>query len=159
MADANDRTKRAYRRRGDWKHRFGTEEQRFWEKVDKSGDCWEWIAASLPNGYGYFNSDFERYPHRWSYRKLVGEIPFGLHIDHLCRNRLCVNPEHLEPVTPRVNNLRRRLSRPTHCKRGHAWTDQNTKWGANGTRTCIECRRLGEKRRRAEKRAAKGDIR
>lgn len=96
------------------------EAERFWEKVDKSGDCWIWTAYRLPYGYGQFTSnDYRHYrAHRYAYEALVGPIPAGLHLDHLCHNgtdcyggracphRACVNPAHLEPVTNR-ENLRR----------------------------------------------------
>lgn len=96
-----------------------TTEERFWGKVDKSGPvsqncpelgpCWNWTGNKTgPEGYGRF------YPggktgvlaHRFAYQLLTGTIPEGLVIDHLCRNRACVNPSHLEPVTHRVNTLR-----------------------------------------------------
>src|SRR5690348_1907218 len=108
-------------------------EQRFWAKVDRRGpgECWTWQATQT-NGYGQFKIDGkQRYAHRVSYELTVGPIPDGLQIDHLCRNRACVNPAHMEPVTPRVNTLRgiggaaARAAR-THCPRGHAYTAENT---------------------------------
>jgi hypothetical protein len=83
---------------------------RFWSKVDKTGDCWEWTAART-NGYGVFRiggrKDGRLVPaHRHAYEELVGPIPNGLQIDHLCRNPACVNPSHLEPVTQKENILR-----------------------------------------------------
>lgn len=80
-------------------------EERFWEKVEVA-DCWIWIGAKT-NGYGAFN-DGSRIvrAHRWAYEALVGELDPSLHIDHLCRNPSCVNPDHLEPVTPRENTMR-----------------------------------------------------
>lgn len=81
-----------------------TPEELFWRKVDKSGDCWEWTAAIFPNGYGAFKNGKKNYlAHRWSYEHEKGEIPKGLEIDHLCRNRKCVNPDHLEAVCHTTN--------------------------------------------------------
>jgi len=79
--------------------------------VDPETGCWNWNLALGPTGYGYMNycykgENITRMAHRIMYTKLVGPIPDGLHIDHLCRNRRCVNPDHLEPVTSEVNSQR-----------------------------------------------------
>lgn len=83
---------------------------RFWAKVDKRGpdDCWLWLAnKTAPNGHGRFSTGGSMVmAHRFAYELLVGPIPDGLVIDHLCRVRLCVNPKHLEPVTA-VENIKR----------------------------------------------------
>jgi hypothetical protein len=115
--------------------------QRFWEKVDRRGpdDCWEWQAGRDSSGYGSFFTeevDGKRITvgaHRWAYQHVVGPIPEGLHIDHLCRNRKCVNPCHMEAVTNKVNALRgqsfaAKNSRKTHCPSGHEYTEENIKW-------------------------------
>jgi len=87
-------------------------EERFWPKVDASGDCWVWVAYRDPNGYGSFYRDGgPTYAHRVAWELLVGSIPEGLVIDHLCKNPPCVNPDHLEPVPQRVNVLRGALAR------------------------------------------------
>lgn len=82
-----------------------TREDRFLAKVSHSSSgCWTWVGAILRNGYGYFKGD-ERVmlAHRWSYEHFTGPIPEGLVLDHLCRQRNCVNPQHLEAVTQSVN--------------------------------------------------------
>jgi hypothetical protein len=98
-----------------------TEAERFWAKVDRTSaeSCWTWLASRQPNGYGRFGSNGRTYlAHRWAYRVTVGEIPEGLVLDHLCRNRACVNPSHLEPVTMRENLIRG--DGPTVTARRHA---------------------------------------
>lgn len=132
--------------------------ERFWEKVDKRGpdECWIWTAATR-HGYGSmgFNGKMV-YSHRWLYEQAVGPIPDGLDLDHLCRNRKCVNPAHLEPVTTRENILRgegqcAKNARKTHCKRGHEFTPENTYWHAStGRRRCRVCRRETSRKWRAE---------
>lgn len=121
-------------------------QERFWAKVDLSGDCWEWTAGKLPAGYGRFKMpNREALAHRVAYELLVGPIPAGLHIDHLCRNPSCVRPEHLEPVTP-AENVRRGLSgtknaAKTHCPQGHEYTAENTYTPPKGGRYCRICGR------------------
>ena len=79
-------------------------EVRFWRYVEQRGECWIWTASIRPNGYGEFrcNGRLTR-AHRFAFEQMVGPVPEGLQLDHLCRNRACVNPEHLEPVTGSVN--------------------------------------------------------
>lgn len=124
-------------------------EDRFWEKVDKREDavCWDWTGALKANGYGQMLIHRDgRYckvhVHRFAYELLVGPIPEGLDLDHLCRNRKCVNPAHLEPVTRRENILRGQhrniLSHHANtCKHGHSLLDAYV--GKNGNRTCRTC--------------------
>jgi predicted DNA-binding transcriptional regulator AlpA len=84
-----------------------TVEERFWEKVEPTGFCWEWTAFKDRKGYGRFRvDDRTMQAHRVAYELLVGPIPEGLHLDHLCRNTSCVNPDHLEPVDL-AENVRR----------------------------------------------------
>lgn len=120
-------------------------EARFWAKVDKNGPggCWLWTGAVLNTGYGQFAQSPGRNigAHRWSYLHVVGQIPDGLHLDHLCRVRNCVNPAHLEPVTP-LENVRRGIGHghETHCLRGHPYDAENTYHNA-GRRYCQTCQR------------------
>jgi hypothetical protein len=76
--------------------------------IDQSTGCWNWTGARTPKGYGQIRlvGGTTAYTHREAYMAYVGQIPEGLHLDHLCRNRSCFNPEHLEPVTPRENARR-----------------------------------------------------
>lgn len=90
---------------------LGDPERRFWAKVDKSGGCWVWTGACNSDGYGNFLFEGANWrAHRWSYERLVGPIPDGLVIDHLCCVTRCVNPAHLEPVT-HLENVRRGIRR------------------------------------------------
>jgi hypothetical protein len=125
---------------------------RFWAKVE-IGDCWHWVGANNGNGYGRFwwNGRIV-YPHRLVYEVLVGVIPAGLYLDHLCRNPGCVNPDHLEPVTARENSLRGAgaASRFFHdaCDRGHVYTRENTYITPNGHRRCRGCTNARQNERR-----------
>ncbi len=93
---------------------------RFWEKVNKTADCWLWTGGTTNEGYGVFwDGSRNTMAHRWAYEDAVGPIPDGLHLDHLCHTPPCVRPVHLEPVTPR-ENMRRGfkvldLGTPPHC--------------------------------------------
>lgn len=137
-------------------------EQRFWEKVDKdsAGGCWLWKAARR-NGYGHFgiSGRTTAYAHRLSYEWLIGPIPEGLQIDHLCRNKLCVNPEHLEAVTQEVNTQRAHEGkRKSHCPHGHEYTAENTyTQPADGAQVCLTCRRSASRRYRARLAEAKAN--
>lgn len=107
------------------------------EQVDKNGPggCWLWLGVVNPDGYGVFKrKGFGTSAHRVFYQVLVGKIPRGLELDHLCGVRNCVNPEHLEPVKHRVNVQRGRLGvvtaarqlAKTHCPQGHEYSEENT---------------------------------
>lgn len=132
---------------------------RFWRKVVKTSTCWVWTAATNSTGYGCVGIEGRRYlAHRVAYQALVGPIPEGLTIDHLCFNKLCVNPEHLEPVTAAENN-RRAAARITRCLRGHELAGDNlivTSRGSRNCRTCTNARRRVKHpdRRRRENRVA-----
>lgn len=122
---------------------------RFAEKIALTDNgCIEWIGGLQGQGYGQFFAgrvDREQTgkiaAHRWSYEYHVGPIPPGLQIDHLCRNRRCVNPEHLEPVTAQ-ENIARSLGngRKTHCPAGHPYDVANTYTPPGGGRICRTCR-------------------
>jgi HNH endonuclease len=87
--------------------RPGPIEERFWAKVDRSGDCWLWTASRLKNGYGCFRIGGKTLgAHRVAYEIVVGPIPAGTDLDHLCSVKHCVNPAHLEVVTRAVNMKR-----------------------------------------------------
>lgn len=82
----------------------GVLDERFWSKVDKTEDCWNWTACISASGYGVFRMNYRNYrAHRLSYEQVNGDIPEGLSIDHLCMNKKCINPKHLEAVTPKEN--------------------------------------------------------
>lgn len=142
---------------------FATPEDRFWSHVDRRGadECWPWTSARTRGGYGTFATGLR---HGWgsrasriAYQLAVGPIPNRALIDHTCHDpkvctpgecahRLCCNPAHLEPVTPRENVLRGGSSAAvaaarTHCAHGHAYTPENTIVTDGRGRRCRTCRR------------------
>jgi hypothetical protein len=134
-------------------------EARFWPKVDRQTEdaCWNWTAAVFRGGYGLFRKDGRNHlAHRFAYELAKGSIPEGLHLDHLCRNRACVNPAHLEPVTNRVNALRGESfsavnAAKAHCLNGHAFDEANTYTYPNGHRECRACNAARQRAYRARK--------
>lgn len=146
---------KAYRRR--------PPEDRFFEKVQDGeipakrpdlGPCWQWVGSVRTTGYGTFKR--ESYvtvlAHRFAYEFFIGPIPDGLVLDHLCRNRTCVNPHHLEPVTGVENVMRgegfaARNAAQTHCHKGHPFAGDNLRVRKDGSRRCVACQRTHDKRR------------
>ena len=144
-------------------------EQRFWATVYKDGPvptarpdlgpCWIWTACKQSKGYGQFRVDGRTVlAHRFAYELLVGPIPEGYELDHLCRVHLCVNSLlHMEPVTHQVNVLRGlspestkvRAREKTCCPSGHPYDEANTRWYRGG-RHCRTCRRAHKRARRAQ---------
>jgi hypothetical protein len=150
---------------------------RFWSHVDPNGPvpaacpelgpCWLWTARLNHLGYGRFGISFgpeqmSAPPHRWLYEQLTGEpLAAGYEPDHLCRNRACVNPAHIEPVTKRENIYRGignptiENSKKTHCAQGHPYDEANTYHRvSDNSRQCRACNRINVKasiRRRKER--------
>jgi hypothetical protein len=133
--------------------------ERFWARVDKNGPngCWLWTGThDGHHGYGRLKVDGHRTgAHRVAYELLVGPIPDGLFLDHLCRNPPCVNPAHLEPVTNRENVMRSPItlayinSSKTHCPQGHPYDEANTIHSPAAGRLCRTC--LDERQRERNK--------
>lgn len=128
---------------------FKSSEEHFWARVNKQGpihpqlgQCWQWILRPSAHGYPYLSLGRSKNvrAHRFAYELLVGPIPLGLTIDHLCENKMCVNPKHLEPTT--IGENARRASEKTHCLRGHKFTTQN------GRHVCKQCKALTARLRR-----------
>lgn len=121
----------------------------FWRQVspEPNSGCWLWTGMLYWRGYGKltFNARTS-YAHRVAYRTLVGEVPDGLELDHLCRTRSCCNPSHLEAVTHLVNMRRGRNARLTHCPAGHPYDADGTYRDGHGHRHCKKCWALNKLR-------------
>jgi hypothetical protein len=142
--------------------------QRIADKIDVTGSCWLWTGAKDYGGYARIAYPFGKretpVAHKVIYRMLVGEVPEGMQLDHLCRIRHCVNPDHLEPVTAWENAMRSPIhpayvnSRKTHCPQGHEYAGANLgRCPRKGVRYCKECKRVKARewgrRKRAEARS------
>lgn len=126
---------------------------RFFAKVNVTPYCWIWTGCVDPNGYGRISiKHVNHHAYRAFYLEVVGKVPPGLELDHRCRNRLCVNPAHLEVVTHRTNSLRgnnpcSRNAAKTHCINGHPFNGDNLAIYKRG-RHCRACAHIKYMRRR-----------
>lgn len=142
----------------------GTIEERFWSKVSPEPNTGCWLWAGDTNGkYGSMgiceNGKMHRvYAHRLSYELYIGPIPDGLQIDHKCRMKFCVNPDHLRPVTVLQNimhtppGIRGNNQIKTHCKRGHPFTGTNLRFDPIGRAVCRECANMHSRNASARER-------
>lgn len=133
------------------------------DRLDRSGDCWLWPGSTDGKGYGLAKLHGRtRRVHRVVYEHLVGPIPEGYTLDHLCRVRNCANPAHLEPVTSAVNTLRENSiapaainARKTHCIRNHPLSGENLRLVKDGRyRQCRACTKAAQHERYLARRAA-----
>lgn len=131
-----------------------TIDARFFAKVHMTDGCWIWTGAVVPRGYGklYVNGRVA-YAHRIAYEQMIGPIPTGHEVDHLCFNTGCVRPDHLDAVD-HAENVRRWGASIEACPKGHAYTPENTVRERGGNRKCRTCRRALLQRWRAKRRAA-----
>lgn len=136
------------------------EKLRDYVAIDPVTGCHIWQRHVAPNGYGQICTPgrIRRIAHRAAYEVAKGPIPDGLQIDHLCKNTRCVNPDHLEAVTQRVNALRSNSpaalnAQKTHCPRSHPYAAGNMRQRPNGSRVCLTCDRDSARRRYWERRA------
>jgi hypothetical protein len=128
--------------------------KRFFSRVQKTDTCWIWTGAKHPAGYGRLMfGGHSTCAHRLSWMLHRGALNQDVTIDHLCHNKLCVNPDHLEPVS-RGENARRYMLSRTHCSNGHAFNKENTAINHNGHRRCKACARMFAKKYAAMKRSA-----
>ena len=128
---------------------------RMYATVTTPDGCVEWSGTRYSSGYGRITEGRKKhyYVHRWAYEYFIGPIPEGMVIDHICRNRACCNPSHLEVVTSGENTRRGfpYRERKTHCIRGHEYTAENTHLNSAGFRECKICLKERGKRRNDEK--------
>ena len=146
---------------GDHRTRLADLPPRVLAKIKPSSTgCWLWTGAIAGNGYGSLGVDGRtRSAHRYVYEQTVGAVPDGLTLDHLCRVRHCVRPEHLDPV-PLAENLRRSPNfgaNKTACPAGHPLDENNVLRNGNGNRYCRTCHNAARRAKRAANHDAKGD--
>ena len=128
------------------------DEARFWSKVIVVDNCWQWAGVITKRGYSRFQFGGRMTPaHRVAYEWYAGAVPAGFTLDHLCRNRSCVKPAHLEIVTPRENTLRGTspsavCARKAECVHGHPFSEDNTRRRSDGRRRCRVCQKAAEKK-------------
>ncbi len=127
----------------------------FWSRVGKTDGCWEWTGRKDALGYGRFDWANTSVPaHRVAYEAAIGRVPSGMELDHICRNRGCCRPDHLEAVTHAENMRRSEPARRTHCPQGHPYDAANTRpRSGSGGRVCKECHRIDTGRPEARERA------
>lgn len=159
--------KRVYRFKPGTKrgHVYRTLDERFHAKIEKlESGCWRWTAHIGSHGYGMIHTGPPRLrlivAHQAAYELYRGPVPEGLVLDHLCRNRWCVNPDHLEPVTEQENIMRGQapcilIHLSGCCMRGHEMVPENTYIDKNNHRYCRTCQIECHKRQRRERREAK----
>jgi hypothetical protein len=121
---------------------------------EPNSGCWLWTASLCRAGYGDFNTPGESLAHRFAYKAFVGPIPEGLTVDHKCNVKICVNPEHLRLMT-RGQNTSRYYDEMTHCRKGHAYTEENTWVSKEGFRRCRTCDQRREKERAPRRKLAR----
>lgn len=135
--------------------------ERFWAKVAEpnSNGCREWLGRCNRNGYGQFYVNGRMVSaYKWLWEQTNGPVPDGLELDHKCRNRACIEPSHLEPVTHQVNIRRGNTGgmgynqRKTHCKRGHPFSGNNLYLYPNGDRGCRACTHAHHDKYKSQKR-------
>jgi len=141
-------------------------EERFWAMVTKTDDCWLWTGGNDGRGYGRFEirrrsydgtiPAITRMAHRYAYELLVGPIPDGCELDHVCEVRNCVRPDHVDPVTKQEHARRTRM-RKTHCKRGHELAGDNVVI-VNGARHCLSCRKIHNAKKTEKRRALRREM-
>lgn len=119
--------------------------EHYLDKTSSPDGCWIWTRSTSGGGYGHMGWDGKVVRVHRAYVKDLGwDVPDGMHLDHLCRNRVCCNPDHLEVVTPLENarrgiGLGKRVNPVTHCPRGHEYDEANTYHNPSGSRACRAC--------------------